>query len=691
MACLEFKMLTEIIEGTLSPKEKSLVDAHLKTCVNCRVLLAEAMSNSRPSLDESGEIQNAPLDAGDMDATHVGPMGVAEPPLARPSRTPAEKKMISIVIASEVSEMDSLRSEIEAREGRLFPGGSGFVYGVFGLAEHTSNDSMRAVDAALAARYSAHGIAVVTGFAYFGSAGVGGGVVDAGLELAVRESLGVAIDEATAEDVSERFWLRESFDGVMEAIATRQRDLGDTGFVALGEMVGRDRELAELILVVESAFRQRRSHVIVLSGPEGIGKTRLRRALQRHLTEKHPSAIQLVGRANSFRHDEPFSLIADVLWARLRQLVRERRASAEDLLGNRRQAVISLAEEAISNIDDAISVSVALGYALDVDVSDDVPESPTTSMGERIAVALQAYFQGLCARGPFFVAFEDADAADDASIDCIEAFIAEAKDEPCVVLLTTSDEAWRRDFGEAHGGVTQLVVPPLSPDASRELLMRSAQGPRVARHMDAITQKAAGNPLAIETLMTLAARAETELPTELDVALKSWIDGLPEDARNVVNAISVFFGACSRDALRGMKLARVEAVLDDLEDDGILDPSATDSDRVRLKHERLRHLVYAALPGEVRADLHRRVALALETEGAPAALVAKHFSETNSKIEARDAWFRAFQTALSRDDIEGFLRAFDALDVPNLEDKAQRDELLEIYQHFLERFGVATQ
>jgi hypothetical protein len=92
----------------------------------------------------------------------------------------------------------------------------------------------------------------------------------------------------------------------------RERDVGRHGRTLLGRpspCVGRDRELRNLRELVDESFDEPAARAILISGPAGIGKSRLCHEFLADLRERRPDVSIAIGRGDAMSAGSPFSLL----------------------------------------------------------------------------------------------------------------------------------------------------------------------------------------------------------------------------------------------------------------------------------------------------------------------------------------------------------------------------------------------
>lgn len=220
----------------------------------------------------------------------------------------------------------------------------------------------------------------------------------------------------------------------------------------------------------------------------------------------------------------------------------------------------------------------------------------------------------------------------------LEALVVSEEPAPILLVLAQRDTAPRQP---AFAGQTRIALGPLDESASIALVKCLAPS-RSTGEMRAIVRDAHGHPLFLQEL----ARAGAE-GTTLEDVLRARIAALPPPHYSVLSAIAVAVSPvppavlssvvnldarATTDAIHALQSQRLVAAAD-----------GEGSRLVRIYHDRIR----AAIQGELAerapddaarlspvATLHRRLAAALETVGADAAILAIEWAAAGDAARA---------------------------------------------------------
>ena len=234
---------------------------------------------------------------------------------------------------------------------------------------------------------------------------------------------------------------------------------------------------------------------------------------------------------------------------------------------------------------------------------------------------------------PAVYVIEDAQWIDEVSESMIADFLAVIPQTPSLVLVTYRPE-YAGALKRVQGAQT-IALAPLS-DSETAALITELLGadPSVGALGQTIADRAAGNPFfAEEIVRELAERdvllgetgayistaefAEVSVPATLQATIAARIDRLPPEAKRTLSGAAVIGSRFSLDLL--MQLG-VEPVVTDLVAAQLIDQVRfTRQPEFVFHHPLIRAVAYEAQLKSDRADLHRRVAAAIEARDPAAA------------------------------------------------------------------------
>lgn len=368
-------------------------------------------------------------------------------------------------------------------------------------------------------------------------------------------------------------------------------------------LVGRGRELAELAGSFGAVAATGRGRRALISGPAGIGKSRLLREFLAQSNE--PAGAVLTGACQPYGKDLTYQPLASMLRGSLVAPVD--RLAGDDEAGKQTSRVLSTVLG-----DRAAADRVGVG-------------------AQDIALATATLLRTLAARSPLLVVWEDLQWAEPALLHLIDELAVRLADVPVMQVCVARGEinGWangdwdhRLELGPLGTAETTQLVGALIGGGTEDEVQgqRAVVEPEV---LDRIVATCEGNPLFATVMAeTLAEDVSlANLPPTVTAVLRARIDALPPAERRVLQMAAVCgreFAAAQLSRI-GEPGADIGAELAALCRRGLLHKAT--SGRYRFAQTLLHDTAYAALPKSQRARWH--VALA----GDPSALGEIYHSE----------------------------------------------------------------
>jgi class 3 adenylate cyclase/tetratricopeptide (TPR) repeat protein len=403
---------------------------------------------------------------------------------------------------------------------------------------------------------------------------------------------------------------------VVRSVTDRVRR--DGGAVRL---LGRDRELAVITDAIE-----RRSGVVHIVGAAGVGKSRLVEAAIAAAADLqiHHAACTPYGAAS------PYSVF--------RPLLRDGTGAAIDATPYEMGLHLeSLVDDVAPHIRPLLPL-LAVPFGAFVPSTEQAEAIDPEFRGIRIR-ELVVEFLDAALPGSALLVIEDAHWIDAASSELLEHLIRAAADRPWVAIVTRRPEGtWDLSTDPA---VTTIALGQLDDASIRRLAVAASELPLLDRDLDAIAERAHGNPLFAMELARAIADGTGELPDSIEQILSGRVDRLPPRARRLVRIASVLGNRFDRSTVAAMA---AEAA-DRPEIDAALDAAARAAVVIErapgtweFQHSLYRDTAYGGLPFSRRRALHHRAAIAIEQRAANtdemAALLSLHYSEARSYLQA---------------------------------------------------------
>lgn len=453
---------------------------------------------------------------------------------------------------------------------------------------------------------------------------------------------------------------------VVDVVTTNTRRRGIPGLHS--PMVGRDTEFMKVTQLLDIA-RAGAGRVAAVIGEPGVGKSRLIAELETAVGAMG-GALMAVGRCASFDEVRPYHLMASLVCAM-------GRVSMSDDPEVIAKAVNALCERG-SQAADADALLQMIG------ISDGVVDDPEVRH-DAYAEAFGAVMTNVADENrPLVLVVEDAHWCDASSAELLSKQLRTLEVLPVLGVLVTrpdrSSHGWaileetRREFGDA---LTEIVIAPLQPDASRELVANLLAIESLAPEIRTmILDKAEGNPFFIEEVVRMlvdrklieeeggrwiarAQIAHLDVPGSLQGLLASRVDSLDAGTRAIAMVASVIGREFETELLSAVlegddQPADMRTALSNLESHGVVKLVAT-RPRIayRFRHALLHDVVYSSILRRRRRELHHDVATAIEStysdrldELSP--VLARHFVEAGEQGPALTYTVTAAETALKR-------------------------------------------
>ncbi len=222
--------------------------------------------------------------------------------------------------------------------------------------------------------------------------------------------------------------------------------------------VGRDEELRLLKDLIATTGRDRKTRLVSITGPGGIGKSRLAWELEKYIDGISETIYWHRGRSPAYGEGITF-------WA-LGEMVRRRARLAEtDDEAATRDRIRSTVADFVPDEEDRRWVEPALLTLLGLE--------PAPAGGRDVLFAAwRIFFERIAERGTTVLLFEDLQWADTGLLDFIEQLLEWSKNVPLIVVTLARPELFDRrpDWGSATRNLTRLALEPLDDGAMRRLL-----------------------------------------------------------------------------------------------------------------------------------------------------------------------------------------------------------------------------
>jgi DNA-binding SARP family transcriptional activator/tetratricopeptide (TPR) repeat protein len=506
-----------------------------------------------------------------------------------------------------------IAAAIRAHEGTIDALAGDSVTGVFGLPVVHEDDPARATRAAEEAVDRLGGLAlelegdssvrlearigVSTGAVLTGTAGSPVRATGEPLTLAARlaQEAGpgeVRVDEATGRATAAR------------------RD----GSRFMSPMVGRQRERRRLRDVFEQAASDRSCQLFTILGSAGVGKSRL---VQEFLADLDERALVARGRCLPYGEGITFWPVLEAI----RELVDLDHADTAEQAPSRLAALLEGLDDAELVTQRVAAVAGLAEGAAGIEEGFD---------------AVRAFFEGLAARQPLVVVFDDIHWGEETFLDLVEHIADWSRGAPILLLCMARPELLdvRPSWGGGKLNSTSALLEPLSDDECTELVANLIGEDELAEEVEArIAGAAEGNPLFVEEMLSMLIDegllvrrtgrwvavgdlGTFAVPPTIQALLAARLDQLSVDERAVVEPAAVEGMVFSEgSAAQLASSANVSAALSALVRKELIRPERpvlAGERAFRFRHLLIRDAAYDSIPKESRAVMHERHAEWLE-------------------------------------------------------------------------------
>jgi class 3 adenylate cyclase len=551
---------------------------------------------------------------------------------------------------------ERLRHELERFGGTVEKFIGDAVMALFGAPVTHEDDPERAVRAALAIRDWAREedgvqvrIAVNTGEALINlearpEAGEGmaaGDVVNTTARLQAAAPVngvivGVTTYRATRNEIEFRELEPVEAKGKVEPLAVWEAvealaRVATEAVSTMAPLVGRARELDQLLDAFERASQESSPQLVTLVGVPGIGKSRLVLELSSILDERPDFVYWRHGRSLPYGEGVTFWALSEIVKAQAGILESDSADEARDKLMRTLNEIAEPAEVAWleSKLRPLIGLSTETEFGGD---------RRTESFA-----AWRRFFEALAAKIPLVVVFEDVHWADEDLLDFIDELADWVEGVPLLVLCTARPELLDRRPGWGGGKRNALTISlsPLDNDDTARLIASLLDRAVLPADTQAtLLARAGGNPLYAEQFVRMAAERGTavdEVPETVQGIIAARLDLLSPEEKSLMQDAAVLGKVFWSGALastgsstvaeveeRLRSLARKEFVRRELRS------AIADETQYAFGHLLVRDVAYGQIPRRSRAEKHRLVAewiesLAADRSDDRAEMLANHY------------------------------------------------------------------
>ena len=488
----------------------------------------------------------------------------------------------------------------------------------------------------------------------------------------IAEPNTVVIAESTRKQIGNLFELEDlgakdlkGISGPMLAWAALRASLVESRFEALRSattpLVGRDEEIDLLTRRWEQA-KTGDGCVVLISGEPGIGKSRIAQTMQERFGGEPHTRLRFFCTPH---HQD------SALYPAITQLERAAQFQRDD---NTEQRLDKLETVLLQATNDITEIAPLLADLLSVPSGDRYPALNLTPQKrkEKTLAALVAQVEGLSAREPLLMVFEDVHWSDPTTRELLDLLIDRVPTLRVLVIITFRPEFTPPWVGRPH--VTLLSLSRLPPRQRAEMIGQITGAKALPREIvDQIVDRTDGVPLFIEELTKsvvesgMVTEAEDHyamaqpavpltIPTTLQASLLARLDRLAptREVAQIGAALGRSFSHELISAVAQMPQPRIDDALEQLVSAELIFRRGTAPNaEYTFKHALVQDAAYSTLLRNRRQQIHARIASTLESRfpelvAAQPQLMAQHCSEAGLNEKAVGYWLTAGQRAVAR-------------------------------------------
>jgi DNA-binding CsgD family transcriptional regulator/tetratricopeptide (TPR) repeat protein len=367
--------------------------------------------------------------------------------------------------------------------------------------------------------------------------------------------------------------------------------------------IGRERELAVVGTALQRSS-QRELTRVAISGPLGIGTTRLLDELEARIAKAADLAKVTIVRARSLEPE------AGIAYAGLRR---------------------ALGKE----FDAAVAARPAL----------DAPDQ----RGARVRESLLRLFESKAANGQVCLIVEDLEHADPGTLELIRMVLRLRRRMALTLIVTFHGDEIGRGHGAAglrdellgNPGVEQIALEPMSADELLALVEAMTGDRPTLSFMAAVTEGSRGNPLVASQLVEASQRqAGIRLSDPHEEIIHARLAQLERPTLRALRLLAAARVPMATDQLARVRLPDghlTRTAVAELGESGLVAGDGADGGLLSLHQLVAEAVDHSTLPGELH-ELHAALA---QANGASPAIAAWHWSRAFKPVKARDAYYAA--------------------------------------------------
>lgn len=439
-------------------------------------------------------------------------------------------------------------------------------------------------------------------------------------------------------------------------------------------IIGREKELSLLLEKLEAALNGKGS-VVFITGPAGIGKTRLVRELRHHAAR---CGCQWFGGKYEKSGNHPYAGWVDMLKGYLQQ---KNATSLHVLIGPYTAQLASIVPEVMPRVNSTSSVALQ-----DSEIE-----------RTRLLEAWTHLFIQISSEAPLVLFLDDVQWA--GSLELLHHLACNIGNQRVLALAAYRDDELKMNPGSWKTLLAMnrerlfhpLPLEPLEQKEVAQLISHKVEKIIAPRLVDVIYQRTRGNPFFVEEVLRLlqerklitpteagfdlTGRASLEMPESVKTVINERVESLGENAVELLRMASVIgreFPLQLLQKFTGEEEEELIGVMDRCEEVGLVHSSqALGEEKYAFTHDLLQEALYESIGRARRRRYHLRIAQAIEKLYASRLedwyeALAYHFREGNNLekavIYSHRAGVKAASHFASREAVLYFEQALGALE-----------------------------
>ena len=482
----------------------------------------------------------------------------------------------------------------------------------------------------------------------------------------------IAIDQTTHRLLGGLFEYRDlggidakGFANRVQAYEVVRQSMVESRFEALRTattpLIGRDEEIDLLLRRWEQAKRGD-GCVVLISGEAGIGKSRIAQTFVERLGGEPHTRLRYFC---SPHHQD------SALYPSIAQLERAAGFRREDTVEQRLAKLEAVLAQGTNDLKEAVPLVAEL---LSIPASDRYLPLDLTPQKrkEKTLHAQLAQVEGLAARQPVLMVWEDVHWSDPTTRESLDLLIDRVPTLRVLVILTFRPEFAPPWIGRPH--VTTLTLNRLPRRQGAEIIAYVTGGKALPKEIsDQIVDRTDGVPLFIEELTKSVVESgivteagdhyalagpmlPMSIPTSLHASLLARLEGLAptREVAQIGAALGRSFSYGLISAVAEMPKQKLDGALEQLSKAELIFRRGVPPDaEYTFKHALVQDAAYSTLLRNRRQQLHARIATALESRfpeiaGAEPAVLAQHCTEAGLTDKAVSYLLKAGQQGVAR-------------------------------------------